>query len=173
MGLPRVGQDLVTEQQQKTSRWGMLLFLTNTCNICNWSYISGLHFNVPSHAQSFYFTKSCKPDSITKYPNSVYIMFSTINCNTNKTPIFQENYIYQESHGHFFLGGIGGLKLLILCDEFSSNNCFLGFVIAWWTFGSDGWKRWLWALKDLQISKWPFSGLVCRLALHSLISHFW
>ena len=64
MGLQRVGQDLVSEQQQKTSRWGMLLFLTNTCNICNWSYISGLHFNILSHAQSCYFTKSCKPDSV-------------------------------------------------------------------------------------------------------------
>lgn len=44
---------------------------------------------------------------------------------------FQENYIYQESYGHFFFGGIGGLQLLTLCDEFGNDSCLLEFATAW------------------------------------------
>ena len=75
----------------------MLLFLTNPCNIRNWSHISGLHFNVLSHAQSFYFTRSCKPDSV---PNTQILSTSCspLSIATQTKLPFFEKIIFIRNH---------------------------------------------------------------------------
>ena len=130
MGLQRVGQDLVSEQEQKISSEGCCYFLpihvTSVTGRTYLDYISMFHhmpspFISPNHVSQIL----CQIPKFCLHPVLHYQLQNKQNSH------FQEDYIYQESYGHFFLRGIGGLQLLILCDEFGNDSCLLEFAAAW------------------------------------------
>ena len=102
MGLQRVGQDLVSEQQQKTSRWGMLLFLTNVTSVTCHTYLD--YISMFYHMPSPFISPNHVSQILYQIPKLCLHHVLRYQLQNKQNSHSQENFIYQESYGHFFWG---------------------------------------------------------------------